>query len=631
MGFNFPNLRGRVVAGDTEGTGIDFNRDAMFGIAISYRENGPGSRIIEHYFDTRYQEVRTWMETAFVDVKLWVNHYIKYDAHMMREQKFRYPRSRLCCTMIREAIIDENQYEYGLDLIMNKYLGRGKREPWAALAAMFGGLPTKDAQIKNLALAPEALVADYAKGDSTGALEVYEKQEDVIVAQGLERVHALEMRLLPIIIDLEYRGVRVDLDRARQAHRQLNSMAWAKQHTLDKMVGEKVNAGSPIQAKKILRVHQRDDGHWYTGDGLRLETNPPSVTEYKKARAENRAAQGTPKLDSVRMQQCTLPEAQLIVDLRGIAKARDTMVEQYMINMSYEGYVHASFNQTRTEDGNGIYTGRISISDPALQQIHKRNKAMAAIVRACFVPDDGEEWGCYDWRQMDFRLFAHFLNDLRINDLYAKDPLTDFHKLAADLTGLPRDRDQKTGGANAKQINLACVFGMGAGQLAKQCNLPYTQDPRGFLVAGPEAKTMFGKYHRAIPGVRKLQNSVEGVAKSRGHITTQLGRRIRFPHGHGAHKAAGLLYQATAADAMKIKMCEAYDFLESLPNYCGRLLMTVHDEFDNSLTPEFFERGYEKDYQAILERFDGEITPMKFRIPIRADFGRGANWWEASK
>lgn len=632
--YEFPNLRGRTVAGDIEATGLKWWKgDCAFGIGIAYRaeEGNRNSSMISHYFDLRYPEAAAWMETAFSEVKLWVNHYIKYDAHMMREGKFIYPRNRISCTMIREALIDENQYEYDLNRIMWKYLKRGKRDIWPRMAEIFGGPPDKDHQIENLQNAPESLVAEYAQEDACGALEVHEAQDKVIKEEGLERVYALEMRLLTCIIDMERDGVRVDLDRAMLAHKDLNKRVWQLQRQLDQMVGKSVNVNSPIQTKQILGVHRKADGYWYTGDGLKLESNPPSKTEIKKALEEERDPVGTPSLDSVKMQQCKLPEAQLIVDIRGLIKARDTFIETYMLNGSHEGYIHASFNQTRTEDGNGIYTGRISISDPALQQIHKRNKIMAAIVRACFIPDDGTVWSCHDWSQMDFRLFAHFLNDLRINEMYAKDRKTDFHTLVSNITGLPRDRDQKTGGANAKQINLACVFGMGAGELAKQCNLPYTVSKKGYLVAGPEAKALFGKYHSNIPGVRKLQESVESVAKSRGYIRTQLGRRIRFPDGFGSHKAAGLLYQATAADAMKMKAVELTEFLASQNGYVGRLQCLVHDEFDSNLLPEFIDSPAMADMTALLERFDGVETPMTFRIPIVADHGHGPNWWEASK
>lgn len=627
MSFKFPNLRGRTVAGDVESTGLSWWKDDhMFGIGIAYREREGDfeSPLVSHYFDVRYPEVRAWMETAFVDVKLWINHYIKYDAHMMREAGFKYPRSRISCTMIREALIDENKYEYGLDLLMHKYLDRGKLDIWPKLAEIFGGKPTKADQVKNLQNAPEQLISSYAQEDARGALEVWEHQQKVITEEGLERVYDLEMRLLACLIDMERDGVRIDVDRAMQAHRLFNKMIQEGERDLRRILGRSVNVRSVIDKREIFKVHQREDGAWYTGDGLRLEMTPPSKTH----------PDGQPQLDSTRMRQSKMPGADLMVNITGWMKARDTFIEQYMLNMSHEGYIHASFNQTRTEDGNGIYTGRISITDPALQQIHKRDKKMAAIVRACFVPDEGTLWSCHDWSQMDFRMFAHFLNDSRINAAYAKDRNTDFHKMTADLTGLPRDRDEKTGGANAKQINLACVFGMGAGKLAKECNLPYTAVRQGKttrLVAGPEAKAMFGKYHSNIQGVRKLQDSVESVAKSRGYIRTQLGRRIRFPQGQGAHKAAGLLYQATAADAMKVKAVEVHDYLSAQHDYKGRLQLLVHDEFDKNLVPEAFEDGTVDDLTAILERFDGEHTPLTFRIPVVADHGSGEDWWQASK
>jgi DNA polymerase-1 len=595
----------------------------MFGVGIAHRlvEGDLNSPIQSYYFDVRHPEVRAWMETAFCDVKMWVNQYIKYDCHMMRESGFHYPRSRTSCTMVREALIDENKYEYGLDVLSWKYLNRGKKNIWDRLAEIFGGTATKEKQIQHLQNAPESLVSEYAQEDARNALEIHEAQDKIILEEDLLHVYGLEMRFLACLIDMERDGVRVDLDRAMEAHRMFNRMIRDGERDLQRILGRPVNVRSPVDKKAIFQVHQRADGVWYTGDGLRLEMTPPSKT----------FPEGQPQLDSTRMRQSKMPGADLVVNITGWMKARDTFIETYMLEMSHEGYIHASFNQTRTEDGNGVYTGRISITDPALQQIHKRDKKMAAIVRACFIADDGTKWSCHDWSQMDFRMFAHFLNDSRINKMYAENRKTDFHKLTAEMTGLPRDRDEKTGGANAKQINLACVFGMGAGELAKQCSLPYTKSDRGYLVAGPEAKAMFGKYHRNIPGVNTLRSSVESVAKSRGHIRTQLGRRIRFPGGVGSHKAAGLLYQATAADAMKIKAVEVHDYLTSLPDYRGRMHLLVHDEFDKNLTPEAFEDGTVEEITSILERFDGKQTPLKFRIPIVADHGFGDNWWEASK
>jgi DNA polymerase I-like protein with 3'-5' exonuclease and polymerase domains len=319
-----------------------------------------------------------------------------------------------------------------------------------------------------------------------------------------------------------------------------------------------------------------------------------------------------------------------IVTVRGFLKARDTFMQKYILEMNHNGYIHATINQNRTEDGAGVYTGRLSITDPALQQIHKRNKKMAAIVRACFLPDGDWEWHCYDWSQVDFRAFAHYLDDPRINNSYKDNPRTDFHGLVSSLTGLPRDRDEKSGGANAKQVNLAQVFGEGPGKLAKECNLPYTVDEQGWLRPGPEAEAMFAKYHEAIPGVQRLRKSVSSVARSRGYIMTPLRRRLRFPGGKDVYKSAGLLYQGTAADMLKVKMVELHRYQRQEASDVMRFMLTVHDEFDISIQKGARGEKAAADTQHILQAF-GEHDKIPLRVPILADHGSGVNWWEASK
>jgi DNA polymerase-1 len=286
--------------------------------------------------------------------------------------------------------------------------------------------------------------------------------------------------------------------------------------------------------------------------------------------------------------------------------------------------VHASINQTKTEFDAGTITGRFSVTEPALQQIHARDKRLAEIVRSLFLADPGQKWGSYDYSQIDFRCFAHYVKDPAMLDQYALDPGVDFHKLVANLVGVPRNRDEKTGGANAKQINLAMVFGMGQGALAREMGLPYTLDKRGYYKAGEEAQAVFDKYHKTIPGVQQLRDQVEAVAKKRGYILTPLGRKLRFPDGEGAHKAAGLLFQGAAADIIKYKMIEMYDMFKGTDS---RLMLTVHDECCVSMG-SFANDAH---ILELLQRFDGDITPMKFRVPIMCKSGIGEDWFDASK
>jgi DNA polymerase-1 len=561
---------------------------------------------------------------------------------MLRESRIHLDPRRVHCTLVRETILDEDQFEYSLDRLSRKYLNRGKEDIWPELARLFGGAPDKDSQIENLQRAPTALVARYANVDSLNALQIHEKQEPLIEKEDLQRIAALEQAVMREVIDMEAGGVPANLPAAEQASKHLGREVVRLQKILDKMTGVKgFNSNSSQQVKKLLGVHQDENGLWWTRDMVKLE-----ATESGKS--------GSLKGD--KLYQCALPEAAVIADLRSMIKAKDLFIDKYILQMSHKGIVHASINQTKTEEGDGTYVGRFSITEPALQQIHKRNKKMAAIVRACFVPDPDCDWGCYDWSQKDFRVFGHYVNDPKINAIFAANPKADFHTTTANITGLPRDRDQKTGGANAKQMNLGLIFGMSAGRMAKEMMLPYTM--RGqcrnrkcglagvntqrspctecgnkvelYFEAGEEAQALFAKYHANIPGADKLKKKVSSIAKSRGYITTQLGRRIRFPDRNMAYKAAGVLFQSQAAESMKVKIVELGEYQRSLPKGTMRLMVVVHDEYDNSLR-KGRDPKVDGEIKHILERFDGDITPLQYRIPILSDFGIGPNWWEASK
>lgn len=620
---DFPNIDelidARVVAADTETTGLSWHTDRVFGIALAWKapegsawRNAWGDTPATWYGDLREPNVKLWLQDNFHRIPYWVNHHVKFDAHMLRATGIKIPDT-FECTLIRETILDEDRYDYSLERISQTRLGRGKTDIWPRLADLFGGPPTKDAQIQNLSRAPCELVAEYATVDAANSLEIWEAQELEIQAQSLAVVAILERRLLRVVLSMEHLGVRVDVNRAEQSIPVLGKRVDEAQHTLDRLAGRPINVNSGVQVKQLLGVHQEADGTWYTRDGLRLEPTKSGKTG---------------ELKTEKLYQCKLPEAALIAQIRGMIKARDVFLKKYICEMNVNGYIHANINQTRSEEGDGTYTGRFSITEPALQQIHKRNKAMAALVRSCFIPDDGYEWGCYDWSQKDFRVFAHYVDDPTINARYAADPKTDFHTLVSQITGLPRDRDEKTGGANSKQMNLGLIFGMSAGRMAKEMNLAYTKNEKGFLVAGPEAEALFAKYHTNIPGANRLKASVASVARSRGYIRTQLGRRLRFPHSNEAYKAAGILFQGQAAESMKVKTVELFDALQGED---ATLRLLVHDEYDLYMS-KGRRPGLNADVKYLLETFDGTGEfPLKYRIPILSDAGYGEDWWQASK
>lgn len=259
-------------------------------------------------------------------------------------------------------------------------------------------------------------------------------------------------------------------------------------------------------------------------------------------------------------------------------------------------------------------TGRLSSSQPNLQQIPKRDGELAPLIRGLFAAPRGQLWIANDWEQFEFRVFAHYVKDADLTMRYINDPKTDFHTALAELTGKPRDK--------AKRINLGLVFGMGEGKLAKELGLPYTVETRHgkeILLAGPEAQALFNEYHSRFPKAKKFLQEASHLAKSRGYVRTIMGRRLRFPNGEFTHKAGGLVFQGTSADIMKKKLCELND---EFRNTMVDFVLVVHDEFDLVAPAELA--------QSVAYRVK-EITEdvPELRIPVLADSGTGRAWWEA--
>lgn len=614
--MKFPDLtRHEVISLDFETTGLNWWQHAIFGVAVSAGDS-------DYYFDVRKQpEALTWLRDQIPRVKRLVNHNVKFDWHFAREAGIIFPEGRVECTMIMAALLDEHRLTYDLDSVAHDSIGARKdKDIYAELAAIFGGRPTRQAQMPNLPRAPVELVGRYAKTDSRVALALWRWQAAKIEEQELDRVHRLEMDLLPVVVRMEHGGVRVDVSRAEKAVRDIDARSRTMQRDLDSLAGFAVNPNPSGSIKKLfepkLTTTASGDKVWVASDGTALSTTDA----------------GAPSLDADALRRMKHPAASMILTLRKMLKARDTFLRGHVLGNHHGGVIHANINQTKSEGDVGTGTGRLSINAPALQQIPKRDKDVASVVRAVFVPDHGGEWVCNDWAQMDFRVFAHYVKDAAILDMYARDPDTDFHSLTAQMTGLPRS-PRFAGDPNAKQINLGLVFGMGRGKLAEEMGLPYTVEPNGrggtFLKPGPEAETVFLKYHSAIPGVQDLLRDASTVAKSRGFVKTITGRRIRFPRGMFVHKAGGLIFQGTAADCLKVKLVELDRMLYGEFKGSGaRLLLNVHDEFDTSIPPG------RSDIREAINRVVTAFGPndaISLRVPVRTDQGRGPDWWEASK
>lgn len=606
-----------LVSIDTETTGLYWYKDEIFGIAVAA---WTGTGIVAGYYDIRDKpQVIGTLRKLVPKVKWLVNHNLKFDANFLANLDIQVPLDRVECTSVRAALINEYEHSFGLDELAKKYLDSTKVDIYPELAAMFGGKPTREVQIKNLHRAPASLAGRYAVEDPVLAIKLWQWQEEEIARQGLGRVVCLERDVLAILIQMERHGVRVNEQRARDSMITVNNKIHKAQADLNTIAGKPINANSPKQMQAMLGVNKvvTPDGHeWRTDAGVLLPMTDAGGPSIGKDTLMILAGRGDKR-------------AEQVLTLRKMIKA-NSFLKDHILGHTVNGRVYPNYNQTRGDNDLGTGTGRFSINDPALQQIPARDGDIAEIVRSCFLPEPGHLWGCGDWAQFEFRWFAHYTKDPNILEAYRNDPDTDYHQIVSDITGIPR-KPRFAGDANSKQINLGMVFGMGKGKMAYEMGLDFTvrrgEDGREWYNAGPKAEEIFNTYHSSIPGVSQLLSKASSIAKSRGYVETIMGRHLRFPGGKYTHKAGGLVFQGTSADCMKQKMVELWPICK---NEGIEMLLTVHDELDFSMVAKEAPRQMAQ-VKEVLETFDGERCPIKCRVPIKSSVELGNNWYEASK
>ena len=609
--MEFPNIPpGEVIGLDYETTGLDywspdFN---VFGVAVAYGNNS-------QYWDLRHTPgLRDWLADLLLG-RIVVAQNAQYEHQCTRRLRIDPRLVKFYCTMVGECIIDEHHLEYNLAAIA-RYNGVDSQKlvHLEAIRAAMGWSSTAEV-LSRLSEVPPAIAAPYGASDASDALAIYHKQLVKIKEQDLGRVIDLEMALLPVLADMSWGGVRVDLEAAHAAIPKLDQKEYELQKEIDEIVGRKFNVNSTPQIREFFKPEPINKFQWKLIDGTIV--------------GPTKGGKG-PSLDQNVMREINHPLAKKIQTLRKTIKLRDTFIRGHVIGSAdMDGYVHTSFNQARNDADAGTVTGRLSSTGPALQQITKRDKENAAILRAMFMPDVDEEWLCTDYSQVDFRCGAHLQNVPEVLRAYADDPTLDYHQIVSNMTGIPRNAPY-AGAPYTKQINLGLSFGAGAGKLAFMMNMPY--DIKEFknkmvYVPGAEAVRIFELYHRMLPGVKQFMKKAESVAKNTGYVRTAMGRRLRFPRGHGAHKAAGLLYQAYAADLHKLGLV-AIDKETRDNNLPARLMMSCHDEAGISMVPD---EAIKDRLVKVYTDFNSEDSVVRMQVPITASGKFGINWYEASK
>ena len=494
-------------------------------------------------------------------------------------------------TMIMTSLVNENRFRYDLNSVSQDYTGMGKSENALQEAAKEWGVDAKSEMYK----LPAMYVGEYAEKDAEITLALWQELKKQIEFQDLQSIVSLEQKVLPCILDMKIKGVRVSESQVDQLDNQLKK---SYDHYI-KRIHDDTGVYPEVWAAKSIEIVCNKLG---IDDFDRTEkTKKPSFTKNYLKKHKN-------------------PVLRAIASARELDKLRNTFLDSIK-NYVYKGRIHADIHQLRGDFG-GTITGRLSYSNPNLQQLPNYTR-LGMGIRSIFMPEEGHRWGCFDYSQQEPRLVVHYAlatlgttGVASIADAYEKGE-ADFHSMVAKIADIPRSQ--------AKTINLGLFYGMGKAKLQGQLG-----------VTEERAKDLLATYHARVPFVKQLIYHTMDRAQQRGWIRTILGRKCRFemwePTTFGMHKpqtfeeaslehgsrnikraftykALNKLIQGSAADMTKKAMIDLRE--EGLLP-----MIQLHDELNIS-----FETKQQADrIKEIME----QAVPLK--IPNKVDFEDGECW-----
>ena len=413
-------------------------------------------------------------------------------------------------------------------------------------------------------------------------------QEKLTNEGSIELFNNIEMPLVEVLADMQYVGMKVDKEELVSYGEVLKGELEALTKEIHNLAGEEFNINSPKQLGEVLF------------DKLKLPYAKKTKSGYST---------DVEVLEKIKNEHEIVSK---ILDYRAMAKLNSTYVEGLIpyINES-DGKIHSYFHQTVTA------TGRISSTEPNLQNIPTRNEAGKKI-RKAFKPSEDCIFLDADYSQIELRVLAHISGDEHMIEAFMKDE--DIHKQAASkVLNVPIEEVTKEQRASAKAVNFGIVYGISDFGLAGQLG-----------ISRKEAKVYIDQYLEKYSGIKKFMDTIVEDAKEKGYVETLFNRRRQIPElkssnymvrQFGARAAMNTPIQGTAADIMKIAMIQVFKRLEEA-GLKSKLVLQVHDELIIDTVIEEKEQVKE----ILKTSMEGAI---KLKIPLKAELGEAKDWYEA--
>ena len=575
----------KIFALDTETTSLVARHAKLVGVSLSCMA-GQACYIPVGHVEGKQLDmtpVLFALSGLFADCDLtMVGHNLKYDLTIL-ETVGLLPQCRLADTMLMSYVLDAAAGRHDMDSLAKRLLG----EETTSYEDVCGR-GAKQIRFDEVALES---ASHYASEDADITLRLYNQfVERLNQVPSLQSIYQeLELPVMQILREMENHGALLDVDILNAQSVTLGMRLEQLESEAQALAGRPFNLASPKQLQEILF------------DELQL----PVLKKTPK---------GAPSTNEEVLQELALdyPLPKLLIEHRSLSKLKGTYTDRLPGDCDpADGRVHTSFHQAVTS------TGRLSSSDPNLQNIPIRTEEGRRI-RKAFIAPDGWSVMAADYSQIELRIMAHLSGDKSLVDAFARGD--DIHRATAaevfDLEPMFVTDEQRR---RAKAINFGLIYGMSAFGLARQLGIERA-----------EAAAYIDRYFERYPGVRHYMDSTRAMAHEKGYVETVYGRRLTLPDIHArqvpvrqaAERAAiNAPMQGTAADIIKRAMLRVHQALATSNLGC-HLLLQVHDEL------VFEVRDRDLDPARQLIRLEMEAA-AELSVPLVVDIGSGDSWFEA--
>lgn len=567
---------------DTETTGTNVIYDDLVGFSFSWKEFEafyvpvPKDRGEAEKFVHRFKAI---FENESV-MKIGQN--IKFDLLMLRQYGVQL-KGKMFDTMIAHYLLQPD-LRHGMDYLAEVYLNY-KTITYEELCE---GKNTKTTDIRTLNI---NRLCDYAAEDADVTLRLKNIFEKELKDNKLENLfYDIEMPLMPVLADMEYTGVSINVDDLKAFSKTLNERIAEKEKQIYTLAGYEFNISSPRQVGELIY------------DRLKIVEKPRKTKTGLYSTSEEVLVSLKGKHDVIN----------LILEHRGLKKLLSTYVDTLpeLINKK-TGKIHSSYNQTVAA------TGRLSSSNPNLQNIPIRDEDGKEI-RKAFVPDQNCVFFSADYSQIELRLMAHLSGDENLIEAFNNG--YDIHTAtAAKVFKKNIDEVDKDMRRKAKTANFGIIYGISAFGLAERLD-----------ISRSEAKQLIDDYFESYPAIKSYTENVIQSARENGYVETLLGRRRYLSdinshnsvvRGYAERNAVNAPIQGTAADIIKIAMINIFRRFNEA-QLKSKMILQVHDELNFNV----YKDELEQVKQIVLEEMQNAI---KLQVPLIAEFGIGDNWLEA--